>query len=338
MNKIIRDIVVMGNKAISLPYSADFSLLSDGALPEAWVGDTFSISSGKAVNSATPASTLLTNGNFEGTFTSGLAASWGKYPAGTVVAESADVHGGSKAQSCGNATGAVGSVYQDTASIPIGTWIRLSAWAKIVTGTGFLACAQGFGGYSTIASRGIPSSSYTEVLCIGRASATGIHTVKLINNLHAVAETNTSIIDDAALQKYTTSQLNSYLTYSYSNVAVSKSSWTKTAVGEVFGHIGWWDGVADHQNCLIAYCDGVTAYLYKIVGTTQTLVKIGAITYVDGGDIEIRRPTGNTFQLWYNGTQVSTDATISDVEIINNKRFGLFTSGGGCACDAFFLV
>jgi hypothetical protein len=50
------------------------------------------------------------------------------------------------------------------------------------------------------------------------------------------------------------------------------------------------------------------------------------VAFSANAQIEIRRPSGNTFQLWYSGTQRGTDQTVADAGIISNTRYGLFST------------
>jgi len=80
------------------------------------------------------------------------------------------------------------------------------------------------------------------------------------------------------------------------------------------------------------------AFLVKYVnGVFSSVLAATSITYAAGAPIEVRHTTANTFKLYYNNAQVGIDQTISDAEIINNTRHGIFSTGGtGAGCDAFF--
>jgi hypothetical protein len=102
------------------------------------------------------------------------------------------------------------------------------------------------------------------------------------------------------------------------------------------GVVGWLDNPSNPLNLLIATNTKTTASLYKYVnGVGTTLIVDVAITYSAGAYLEIRRlAASNTFQLWYNGSQVSTDKTITDATIIDNKYFGLFSANGASGVGA----
>jgi len=156
---------------------------------------------------------------------------------------------------------------------------------------------------------------------------------------HATAETNNIIADDHSTQKLTASTLSAVYDIQYRGVLKVRASMRVGIVGQPAGIIGWWDKDNLWQNMLIAYHDGETIKFEKLVGSVWTkLIGVTTATYAADADIEIRRLTGtNTFQLWYNDSQVGANQTISDTEIINNKYFGLLSTGESNSFDAFFL-
>jgi len=85
------------DNAIALPLEFDFTAMSDGFLPSVFTGTTWAISTGKAINTPTLGAELLTDPGLEGTYTAGKANALTKTGLPTLT-ESADAHGGSKAQ------------------------------------------------------------------------------------------------------------------------------------------------------------------------------------------------------------------------------------------------
>jgi hypothetical protein len=330
---------VMGGGGPKLPLSVDFTALADGALPGKWVGAAFAISGAKAVNTPTLSGVeLITNPGFEGTYASGIAPNWTKYPAGAVASESADVHEGTAAQYIGNGTGAVGQISSKVFALSLGDWVRCSGWSKL-TGAGYLMLQQGFGGYTTFNQITISGdgSAYVQRFTSEYVPATGNHGFNERVNTNATAETNNAILDTFSVQKLTLSTITAYYNEAYSGATRAGVSMRVGIAGQPAGVIGWWDKANMFQNCLVARHDGVNAILFKVVGTTySSLINLPA-AYADDADLEIRRLTGtNTFQLWYNGSQVGANQTIADPEIINNKYFGILSTGGSNSFDAFF--
>lgn len=116
-----------------LPYSVDFTTLSDGALPPRFTGATWSISSGKAINTPSLGAELLTDPGLEANYTAGKCDTLTKGGSPT-LAESADVHGGSKAQQF------TAAAFNDRLNWPTvagiaGAWYLYSVWSKRTAGT-----------------------------------------------------------------------------------------------------------------------------------------------------------------------------------------------------------
>lgn len=103
------------------------------------------------------------------------------------------------------------------------------------------------------------------------------------------------------------------------------------------GIIGWLNDPYNPINFIEAFSSRASASLVKVVNGIRTvLIGESAITYSSGALLEIRRLAGtNTFQLWYNGTQVSTDKTITDASVINNQYFGILSANAANGCGAF---
>ena len=83
---------------------------------------------------------LKDNGNFEGVFTSGLAAGWVKFNTTSETEETVIVHGGSKAQ---RITGGAGDVIYQTKPIRKDCTYTFGAWIYCVTGKGYVSVSTG---------------------------------------------------------------------------------------------------------------------------------------------------------------------------------------------------
>jgi hypothetical protein len=74
------------------------------------------------------------------------------------------------------------------------------------------------------------------------------------------------------------------------------------------------DSLSNPLYFIFGYIDGTTAKLFKCVNGVFTQVASGSgITPVAGAKLYALNPSGDTWQLWYNGVQRGTNATISDV-------------------------
>lgn len=96
---------------------------------------------------------------------------------------------------------------------------------------------------------------------------------------------------------------------------------------------GWSDSypLIEADNCVRITVTPATGQPFRIRlskqvnGAFTTIVNLTSVTFVQDALLEIRRPSGNTFQLWYNGTQVGTDVTVSDASVINNTLFSMIS-------------
>ena len=101
-----------------------------------------------------------------------------------------------------------------------------------------------------------------------------------------------------------------------------------------------WDSPSSPTYGLVA-CVGringvVSAILYRFITSGASTIRSGSITYVDGAPLKVVK-NGTTFQLFYNGIQVGTNATASDSEYINNHYYGMFASHPNVQLDNFSL-
>jgi hypothetical protein len=105
----------------------DFTTLPDGTLPSL-DGATWAIVSGKAINNPTLGITeMLTNGNFDGAYTAGLAASWYKKGTPTLAQETTIVNTPSGSSQKSSVNASFQGVAQNV-TVVAGNWYRLSGW------------------------------------------------------------------------------------------------------------------------------------------------------------------------------------------------------------------
>ncbi len=110
--------------------------------------------------------------------------------------------------------------------------------------------------------------------------------------------------------------------------------------GTQVGVIGWLDDPATPANFVIAIRNGTGfVNLTKCVAGVYTNLISVATNFVANAPIEIRRPSGNTFQLWYNNAQIGSDQTINDAAIANNlfPYYGAFSTHSGNKFGKFTL-
>ena len=77
--------------------------------------------------------------------------------------------------------------------------------------------------------------------------------------------------------------------------------------------------------------------LTKVVaGVTTTLIAVTTASFVSNALIELRRTAPTTYQMWYNGSQVGTDQTISDSQFASSPPcFGLTARDAVCRFSEF---
>lgn len=87
------------------------------------------------------------------------------------------------------------------------------------------------------------------------------------------------------------------------------------------------DSATSPANFITASHDGTTARLIKCVAGEFTELIAVEVAYVAGAYVEVRRTLGtNTYQFWYNDTQVGEDQTIADAGIISNILHGTYNA------------
>lgn len=98
--------------------------------------------------------------------------------------------------------------------------------------------------------------------------------------------------------------------------------------GTHVGVMGWVDSISK-LNYIIAFHDGVNIRMLKCVnGSLNVLVNVPT-AFVTNADLELRRPSGNNFEVWYNGAKVGLTQTINDAGIINNTNAAILSTYSG---------
>jgi hypothetical protein len=124
----------------------------------------------------------------------------------------------------------------------------------------------------------------------------------------------------------------------YSTHTTTKAMATVVA-GTRAGVVANLDSATVPANFVIASHDGVqTARITKCVAGTYTEVS-ATVAYVAGAFVEVRRPLGgDIWQMFYNGSQVIADQTISDAAIKAATLHGLFNTWSGNVLTGFSCV
>lgn len=279
---------------------------------------SYFLTSGRPYAVATPAAPvpvvgaeLLANGDMEiGDPPTGYTAS------GTsVLTRSIDAYAGTYAFGIERGSGNIAATI--TATATNGAWLRLSAFAKLVSGV-----SAGITGdelaIKPIATHSL--SGYAPVAFTDRAAVTTIYLYLLVTNTAG----SQALFDNASIVPLTLSSLVS--TSLYTSADIDLSAAVTLTTGTQAGFAARVDDPANPANFLLAYLDGAgNVKLDKCVGGTYTNLVSGAVTY---GASKLLRLLciGTSVSVYYDGTQVGTTQTVSDAGIVGNVNHGLFST------------
>lgn len=333
MHSLARNLLLLFANS-GLPVDIDFSALADGDLPATLLGSTWAISSGAAVNTPTLGSELLADGGLEATYTSGLCDSLAKYLTPT-VAQSADVHGGSKAQEF---TGTAAGEYVYFTPLNQGSsgdWHILSAYVKRTAGTTGYAYLELYQGAALpIVNVGMVINSASYVQCkVGLICGSGSFFRRVVASS---ASSDTVLLDDASDKVISYGTLFAMLPATQADVIVKAvPDSIPTGDATLWGLTIRADDRNSPTNAIfvIAHRHELTSTLINIsvvkkIGSTYTSIQAeSSVTFVTNAYLEARI-SGDILQIYYNNVQVGSDITVSDSELASNQIHGMFSSGG----------
>lgn len=327
---------MMGGKKPIIPLSIDFSTLPDGALPSTLTGSTWAIVSGKAYNTPTEGDELLTDGGLETWASATNLTSWTEtlQDAETSInQETTTVQAGSN--SCRVDVGA-NAKYGQISQVPtlaVGEWANLSCYARKSAGGGTVGLRAENQRNAAPSPLALTTTEWSFQICsFLKNTAAGF----LVGTRTGGGASTSLYQDTFSCKKITTSTLFAWLDAKRADVT-TKAGWTTTN-GTISGVVMNMDSAINPQNYVILAQNGLSSnlYLWKMVAGTITQVTSGTITYGAGRTIELRK-SGTTYQMFYNGSQVGTDQTISDASIISNTIHGAISTYGGNSLDTFFV-
>jgi hypothetical protein len=263
---------------------------------------------------------LLTNPGFEGTYDTeaagiDIAPDWNlsglDTGTDTATKETTTIHGGSASQKFICDATAEGVVTAANC-FPANGWYAVSFWVNkngaLVNGVddnGFIDARQA-GGNNTWE----------------QATATGRVLVASKLYIRTTSGGTTAYVDDASVKALTDTIV------SLGTLAGRSGTYTCHPTITDRTQAGMAVAYKDASNYVLAILYRtnvtVTAKLIKVIsGTIATDVKSGTVTYSAGAELKVI-VNGTTYQLFYNGTQVSTDATIADT--LGEGVYGFSTS------------
>ena len=299
-----------------------------------WNNATWQIDgSGRAYNTPTLGGELLTDGGFENWSSPTNLVSWTEVVSGAsgVAQETTIVNSGSNAARISVDTSNSVVYIRQSVAATIGAWIAYSA--HLTTNVNERSVRIDLS--STTQATG-PTIALTLAYQRYNQSARATGTTQTLDIIRAVMVDASYYVDDASVRTISLPTTLATIAGSAANQTASAKIHTLTT-GTQAGVGALLDSASNPQNFLIAYHDGTNVRLEKCVSGVYTQLISTAVTFVSNAQIEIRRPSGNTFQLWYNGTQRGTDQTISDSGIINNNLYGIFSTYSGNLISEFTL-
>ena len=290
--------------------------------PTAWQHNgTWTIRGVNMKNEPTLGSELLTNTTFDSDTTNWTA----------VNSALASVAGGqsNNAMRITNSIASSGYAHQGV-STTAGDWLLALAYHK----NGTAAAIHRLGSTSSAVDVAAPASFSDGVYALhpitGRALGSTTY-YRLIANSGSAGVT--TLFDEASVKKLTLNTLFAVRSGPNSPASV----WANGTIvsGAFCGVVYGLDSISSPANCIIAIHDGGTAIrLLKLVSGTWTQVLSTTATYVSGILPQIKYTGGNTFQLFYGGTQRGADQTISDAG--SGALHGVFNTYSGNAITGFF--
>jgi len=323
-------VMALGGGVSILPLDIDFSTLEDGALPEPLVGATWAVSSGVAVNTPTLGSELLTDPGLEAAYTDGKCNSLSKTGLPTLT-ESADSHGGSKAQQYIGALSTNNISYENVTGV-VGNWYQFSSWGKRTAGAAnntYAWLVQANALPAAPANRSaITSATYAQL----RLAHVSTETSSIICSPARGGDgSDTVIVDDGSLKIITPTSLHALI--NAGRAAVTLRAQLNTLTDEtLIGLVIRADTVSNPTNALYVYAYQqptapgklLVGVLKRLNATYTALLATVQVDVVADAYLEART-SGTTVQVFYNGTQVGTDLTEADCATYTH--FGIFSSG-----------
>ncbi len=301
-----------------------------GPVGGTWIGSTWANTGGNAVNTpVTFGAEKVTNTGFEGTFSGGLAPNWLSLT-GTAT-ESADAHGGSKAQQF-QSTAAGGRVYQDVA-VTNHKYYLMSAWVKRVSGTAGDIFTGMSNGVTETLTDAVTASSYTQVFVTERARGATM-------NVRALRGTSVSsdvaLVDDVSVTELSIPELIRVTDAGSSDfVIVMKAT---AARGLHYGIAANVDNPANPQNFVLLVMEGNAVRLLKCVAGVFTEVASAALGRTNGAETILTK-SGTEYHAIHNSVALTTNAgsTIADAGIVSNTYHGIFSTHSSITFDNFVV-
>lgn len=328
----VRRHLLLAGKGKADPFFFDDFERDNGPLGSPWVDDTYSISSGQAINTPALGAELLTDPGLEDNYTDGLCDTLGKIGSPTVWEET--VGPANKAQGF-QATASGNALYWLAQPSPtVGKWHLITCWSQTkAVGEGRVGVRQwassGQSPMSAVVLRHDPSPSWTQRALLFRAGIS--NSFRPVHQWAANATYDGINIDDVSYKEIT-DPADLFATVDHGLLDV-KITLKGNAIKGAVGIIAKLDSTSNPQNFIIAWLFRHGDLLYVVAEkcvsgvytTILTAVSVGAWT---GTTQELAlRVKGTTVKVYYGGVQRGGSLTVSDAGIVSNTKHGMFLVG-----------
>jgi hypothetical protein len=250
-----------------------------------------------AVPASVSATELLSDPGLEATYTAGQCDTLDKIGTPLLV-QSANVHGGSKAQQF-TAIAQNDRVFEDYTGVNGRVYV-VGMWGIRTVGAAGTTNLVFYDGGTLRTVGAITGAAYANQIAIWKAAATGLS--MQCRDTGAGPLWDTVVIDDMSIKT-----LISCLGTSYTGDSQGHHYIEPTVTAGHWGGFCKVDSTSNPQNGIFAYVNQIDskAYLDKIVTGVRSNLTSGAITYGAGKRIAWTQ-VGNSVQLYYDGLAVST--------------------------------
>jgi peptidoglycan/xylan/chitin deacetylase (PgdA/CDA1 family) len=303
----------------------NFANYQDGDLPSIFVGDSFSILAGKAINNPTLGAEKLSDPGIEAWSDVNTPTGWAKYESGasTVTREDVDVHGGNYAAKLNIDASNSTAYIVKSGVITAGAWQKVSFWAKADA-----PCSiKIVNGVANVVTFNL-TTEYQQfsTTLIGEATYLAIQNNSAANRIILIDDGSVKNIDintvTALIKKETDYRVSS-------RVAMSD----KSCIG-----VSCSCNAADNPTYgLFAYIDSSYIFLSKLVNGTWTNLIKSSINYKDDYQISVVKKNDKV-TLFYGGIQEGTTQIITETQIINGEFHGLFSTSSNEASEFVYTT
>ena len=304
---------------------------SQGAPILAWTGATWTILTNQAINTPTLPTTggplndgeLLTDPGLEANYIAGLCNSLDANGAPT-VAQSADVHGGAKAQQF-TATAANDRLAHFITNPIVGGWYRLSVWSK-----------RSAGGNGTTAVRFVHTAGSVDVIKL----VTGANYAQFVATLRAITVSgiivypayelgiafDTIISDDDSIKIFTLSELIASLQDVATPNVVIDATLAAYTEGTQIGIVARLDSAAAPANFIIAYQDDANVKIDECVAGVYTNLATVASAFAASDVLRLDLSSANYRLYKVTSAGVATLISASTTNVLTGNLHGLFST------------